>query len=416
MLKKIFSNEFARGSLILFIMLNLFNALNYVYHFLMGRMLGPADYGILVVLMSLGYILTIPSEAIQNLFSKYTSKLNKNKDLRGLGGLIRRGSFLGILWGGGGFLILAVLSIWLSNFLRINYWLIILTNLFLLIGVLSPIAKGVLQGRKKFFELGMSFVVEGVLKIILAVILVILGFRVYGAMGAVIFGTFAGFVLGIYYNRTILNQNPKKVSLKDFEVENKDYFLVVFTILLILGIDVILARRFFSEEIAGQYSVLAMMGRIIYFATMSIGKSMFPLTSESHEKKRNSKKIFGQAFLTVGGLCLIAVVLYFLIPKVIISLLYGKDYLEFASYLGIAGISASLLSLSNLVFQYGLSTQGIRFRWGMVALSVGVLGGLFLFHETLLQFMTAFMIGNVLIFLLSFLFLKNENQYNNSRI
>jgi len=52
----------------------------------------------------------------------------------------------------------------------------------------------------------------------------------------------------------------------------------------------------------------------------------------------------------------------------------------------------------------------------MVALSVGVLGGLFLFHETLLQFMTAFMIGNVLIFLLSFLFLKNENQYNNSRI
>ena len=81
MLKKIGSlwkDELVRGSLVLFLMINLFNFLNYVFHFTMARMLTVEDYGVMVVLMSFVYVFSIPVEAIQTIISKYTSKFSKS--------------------------------------------------------------------------------------------------------------------------------------------------------------------------------------------------------------------------------------------------------------------------------------------------------------------------------------------------
>lgn len=77
--KNFFYSEFGKGSLILIIMLGIYNIFNFLFHLTMGRILGPENYGILAVLMSLIYIYGVPSEAIQNLITKYTSKLNLNK-------------------------------------------------------------------------------------------------------------------------------------------------------------------------------------------------------------------------------------------------------------------------------------------------------------------------------------------------
>ena len=76
MFKKSLSSGLGKGAIILFITLNIFNFLNYLFHFVMGRMLGPEDYGVLAVLMSIMLIYNIPTEAIQNLISRYTSKFN----------------------------------------------------------------------------------------------------------------------------------------------------------------------------------------------------------------------------------------------------------------------------------------------------------------------------------------------------
>jgi len=82
MIKKIMSNELVRGSFILLVTIGIYNLLNFIFHFSMGRLLGPAGYGVLAVLMSIIYIYGVPSEAIQNLVSKYTSRLNFKKENR----------------------------------------------------------------------------------------------------------------------------------------------------------------------------------------------------------------------------------------------------------------------------------------------------------------------------------------------
>lgn len=74
MLKRIMSNELVKGSIVLFILFNIFNVLNFVFQFLMARMLGPSDYGVFAALITLIYIIAIPSDSIQTVVSKYTSK------------------------------------------------------------------------------------------------------------------------------------------------------------------------------------------------------------------------------------------------------------------------------------------------------------------------------------------------------
>ena len=87
MFKKYLSSELGKGAIILFVTMNIFNVLNYLFHFAMARewMLGPEGYGTLAVLMSIIYIYGIPTEAIQNIITKLTSKLNvkhENKKIK----------------------------------------------------------------------------------------------------------------------------------------------------------------------------------------------------------------------------------------------------------------------------------------------------------------------------------------------
>ena len=79
MIKKILSDEMVKGGIVLFIMISIFNFLNYLFHFITARMLDPSQYGVLVTLMSIIYIITIPSEAIQTIVTKYTSNFYKYK-------------------------------------------------------------------------------------------------------------------------------------------------------------------------------------------------------------------------------------------------------------------------------------------------------------------------------------------------
>ena len=78
-IRKLSGEEIFRGGIVLLIMVNIFNFLNYLFHFSMARLLTPADYGVLAVLMSLVYIFTIQGEGIQTIVSRYTTRFNIKK-------------------------------------------------------------------------------------------------------------------------------------------------------------------------------------------------------------------------------------------------------------------------------------------------------------------------------------------------
>ena len=403
---KSFFGELGKGTIVLLITMNIYNVLNFLFHFAMGRMLGPEGYGVLAVLMSLVYIYTIPAEAIQNLITKLTSNLNAKNKIGEIKYLLKKSLKKSVSISGILFLILALIAIPLSIYLRISFWLIFVTNLLIFVTFSNPVARGVLQGRKKFGALGGNMIIESTLKLFFAISFVLFGFKVFGAMIGAVLGTLASLIFAIYSNKDVLHKDEKATEFKGIYFQSVPYFVTMAVILLIFSLDILLAKRFFSPEIAGQYAVLSMLGKIIFFGTAAINKVMFPLTSEKSDDNKNSLNIFKKSFLIISFVCFIVALFYYLLPELIIKILYGAQYLEMAPYLVYSGIAFSLLSLSNLVLVYGLSTNNLRYSKFLVIFLVIEIVLLSFFHSNVLEYTLAFMFSNTIMFIFSFLFVK----------
>ncbi|MCK5043533.1 oligosaccharide flippase family protein [Candidatus Pacearchaeota archaeon] len=398
-IKKIFSSELGKGAFILLITMSIFNILNFLFHFSMGRMLGPEDYRILAVLMSLIYIYSVPTEAIQNIISRYTSKFNLNRRLGKIKFLMFKSLKKGFKVAIGIFLLSIILAFFLSYFLKINFWIILLTNVFIFFAFSSPIPKGVLQGRKKFGLLGINLIIEAGLKLIFAISLVTFGFKIFGAIGGAILGILSGLIFSFYFNKDVLKKEEEKVSFNGIYPKSIPYFITTFVILLTLSLDIILATRFFSPKLAGQYSALSMLGKMIFFGTAAISKAMFPLTSERHDNAKNPFELFKKSFLIILSLCILAIGVYAFLPKFIIEILYGIQYVDMAPYLLYSGLALSFLSLSHIIFVYKLSINKLKKSYYLFIFLIIEIVLLYLFHSNILEYVLAFMVSNIIMFI-----------------
>src|SRR3989344_1821910 len=143
-------DELVNGSVILFVMIVLFNFLNYGFHISMAKLMGPANFGVLAALMSIAYILNIPGEAIQTVVSRYTSKFVSQNKIGKIQELMIRSGKKGFKFAVISFVILCILSILLSEIIKIELWLLSLTGVFAFYIFLVPICRGILQGQKRF--------------------------------------------------------------------------------------------------------------------------------------------------------------------------------------------------------------------------------------------------------------------------
>ena len=74
------SKNLLKGTLILLIMFNLFNVLNFIFQFSMARLLSLADYGIMSALFAIVYLSVGFTESIQTILTKFTTQEeNKGK-------------------------------------------------------------------------------------------------------------------------------------------------------------------------------------------------------------------------------------------------------------------------------------------------------------------------------------------------
>jgi len=406
MLKILRKSELIKGSLILFIMINIFNALNWLFHLVMIRLLGKVDYGMLAVLMSIVYIFSVPFESIQTVISRYTSKFNLKKEFGKMKFLLfkslKKCFQIALIF----FIIFLLVALFLQSFLRMSYWLFAITGLMLFASFLLPITRGILQGRKKFTKLGFNMVAESVFKISLAVILVLLGLEVYGAMGGVVMGVFLAFFISFLFIKEVINSEKEKADLKGISSYSFSVIIAILAIVLMYSLDIILARGFLSEELAGEYAAISMLGKIIFFGTWPISKAMFPISSEKFENGKKTSDILKKSVAIVLLLCISALLVFILFPGLILKIWTGTTLTTPTIVLFYVGLSLSFLSLTNLIVLYGFSINKMRNSFWLfifVLLEIFLLG---IFNKSVLQFSLAFLSVNILMFLSSLFLLK----------
>ncbi|MBS3091786.1 oligosaccharide flippase family protein [Candidatus Pacearchaeota archaeon] len=412
-IKRILSNELIKGSIILSIMFNIFNFLNFLFQFFMARLLGPADYSVLAVLMAFLYFVAIPSESIQTLMTKYSAKFNSQRKIGEINYLLKRVFSKGLLIALGVFIISIPFTYAFSYFLGINFLVFLLTSLMIFSIPLLPASRGVMQGIKKFNTLGFNMVSEATIKLAISIGLVFIGFGVYGAMIGVILGTISAFALSLIPLKRIINSKKEAVNTSKIYSYSMPILFSLLAVFLVQSIDVILAKRFFDPVIAGQYAVVNLAGKIIFFATVAISKTMLPLSSENFENNNeyNTKKIFYRALIMVVGICLIISAIYALFPSKIIQLLFGSQYIDASHILLNMSLAFTFISLANIILIYGISINKsvkLSFLIIFVVIEIGLLWG---FHQNIYMYSLA-MIASSLLLLIGSLFVllrKNSN-------
>ena len=399
MIKKIVSNELVRGSFVLFITFNIFNILNFIFQFSMARMLGPIEFGVFAVLMSMLYFMAIPSDSIQTVISRYTSKFNVNKENGKIKYLIGRSLKKGLFFALLVYILLIPFFYFFSYFLSISFPLVLLTGLLLFTFFLIPTTRGVLQGQKKFNSLGFNMILDSGIKVLISIYLVFIGWKVYGAVISILIGSIIALTLSFIPLRKTLSEKSERVNFSGIYGYSSPIIFSILAILLMQSLDVILAKRFFSPEIAGQYAVANLIGKMIFFGTLAISKSMFPLSSEKFDDGKNTNKLFYRSLIMVVILCIGALAILFLFPELLIKILFGEQYIAISNIIFNIGLAFSFISLSNLVVLYCISINRKINTFYMATFVFIQVILLWLFKSSLYSFSLAMIISSFLLFL-----------------
>lgn len=343
------AHPFMRASAIMFIGTMVTNVLAYLYHLVVGRILGPTGYGELAALLSIFYILNSPSVVIQNILVKFFSALKAKNELgqaKKLFWSITRGLFViaCVL-----FVLLIPLVNWFGSFLHITQTInLIWLYLMFVAAVFSIINVSLLQAFQQFFPMAVINSLGGVLRL------------VFGALGAV-FGVgwtllsniFAGILTyaATYVPlKSFMGANEKKLTMTPMSAVyySVPTFIAVFCITAIYSLDVVLVKHYFSAEEAGLYSSLSVLGKIIFFASNSLTVVAFPMLAERKELGKSYGKIVLLSLSVVACISLGITLVYYLFPSMVVNMLFGPAFAGASPLLAPFGLFISFFTLSNL--------------------------------------------------------------------
>jgi len=235
---------------------------------------------------------------------------------------------------------------------------------------LTALNNSILQGLQKFTSFSIINIIAIILKIILAFILIKLSLSVSGVMTAIVISGLVAYGLTFICLRHFFkSQSASNVSdtllpvlplRQMFSFASPVFFYLLF-ITLLYNLDIILVKHFFTAELAGQYAALALIGHIIFFVVGPLTAVMFPFSIAAHATKKQPNFIFKKSFLMSVFVGLVILASYFILPKLVIKIIVGINYLELMPYLGWFGLSMLLFSLISLLSQYFLSINKTGF-------------------------------------------------------
>ena len=318
-------------------------------------------------------------------------------------------------------IIYLLLSPLIASFLKIdNLTPVMVISSYLLIALLLPITRGIIQGLQRFTQLGISFILEGITKLGLGVLLISIRMGVSGAILAFTFAYVFPFILTLYFLKNIFTKEKRKF---DSEKIYKYSFPVAVMLVSLTGfftIDILLVKHFLSAVEAGYYAAITLLGKVIFFGSMSVSLVMFPKIAELYAIKKDTRKLMLKSLFMVFLFSFVVTVLYFLFPGFVVNILFGSEYLEIANLIGLFGLFMSIFSLVYVLSFYNISIQRSKFIYILVLFNIVEGGLIYLFHDSLIQ------IINILIWLIILLFLvlviytyldKNERMdINNTRL
>ena len=278
-----------RGLLLLSIASFLAAGIGYVVHVALGRALGPEGYGIFNTVNSLVSLISILAIAgIPLAVSKYSSEMEGSSKVLKKGLILQSvlAAIIFIFFMLGAELIAgAVGDPNLAPLIRI-------ISLGIPLSALSGVFDCFLNGNRLFGRQTIDSLVINLGKLS-AIVLVLIGLGVAGALGGYVIGALLGLITSASFCWILLkerkpnNQDIKYMKLMKFAVPT-----ILFSLLfaLLYNIDILSVKILLkSDELTGFYSAASMISRVPMFVLGAIMTVLFPTLSYSMSKNEGDK-------------------------------------------------------------------------------------------------------------------------------
>ncbi|WP_416840247.1 oligosaccharide flippase family protein [Haloferax sp. DFSO52] len=383
-------------------------ALNYAFQVFMGRALGPEQYGVFGALFALFYIVNIFGRGIRFSASRFTAELVD--DGPALSAFHREFLRQSTLFSIGIFVILLAAAPLLSDFLDVSPTLLSLaiagTAPF---GLALTVNFGTLQGIQWFTPLGGYKILLAGVKLVAGVVLVVLGYGVFGAFTALVLASVVVYGATTLHLRHRLNTSSPSPTF-DYERAYRytlPAILTGFCVTVPTTVDVILAKHFFSSQLAGLYVSASVLGKILIFLPMGISTALFPKVSTRNGDETAPTALLWRAMLYTATIAGLGAVTYWSFPEFVLTTFYGAAYSEAVPLLRWYGVSILAFALASVFLNFELARSRKRFVYVFSLVSVAEIALMWFFHATPVQFLHILLLGNTTLFALGILEVKS---------
>ncbi|MBU2632174.1 oligosaccharide flippase family protein, partial [Patescibacteria group bacterium] len=362
LVKRVIKSDLISGSAYLFIGGFVGSTIAFLFNLFLVRSLSPVEYGVYAVLLAFITLETIPAQSLTAVIVRfavdYFAKEEMEKAARLYFKMFKGFLLFSLLL----FILSVIVSAPLAGFLKIdNIYYIWLIGLIVAIYYLSVVNMAFLQSLLKFRYISSLLVTGSFSRLFFGIVLVLIGLKIWGAIGAIFFSAIIPFFLGF---RPLLFLIRQKKS-KDVVVPTGEIIryavptsISILALVSLTSTDVILVKHFLSPYQAGLYGGLSLIGKVIFYFSAPIGSVMFPLVAKRHTQGAPFANLFYLALLIILLPSILITGFYFIFPSIAINFfLGGGEYLRLIPYLGIFGVFIALFGILNIFLSFFLSIK-----------------------------------------------------------
>jgi O-antigen/teichoic acid export membrane protein len=342
------------------------SGLNFLFHILISRLLGPSHYGALGAVLNVISVLAVPLGAVQLAVTRAVAPG------QGKGGVsLRNLTVKAMLWGTGAMAAVWLLSPLIDGFLNLQSpWANMTIGVWVPLAVVTSVLQGVLLGELRFMPVAVAtFLGGGALRLASGALLVVMGFGMEGAVAATVIGqvcTTGALVLVARKEVFATGPGTIRISLRDAVLSIAA--LAGYTTLT--GIDVFLARHYLAPVAAGRYAAASIGGHIAMFLPGAIAIVAFPRLVSAGRTGISVGKTLSETLGLVTAVALAAFVVLAGLPGLVVRLLFGPQYASAASIVGIVALTSVFLSIIALLTYFHIARRSVAAlgSWAGVAL------------------------------------------------
>ena len=359
------------------------NAGNYAFFLIAGRILGPSDYGIVAALLAATLVVAVPTQALQFAAARLVAAPPGGEAPLAEGVYARAWRRCAVITPVVALVACAaIVAVWLAN------RDLPLGPLLFTVALVAPfgfffLALGRLQGQERFTGFSVGFALWGAPRPVALIPLAALGLGVYAALGAT--GVALASAVGATWWLTRERGPTRPPTAREWGAFSGPLIPVVVGLSglgVLTNLDLIVAKIALGSEEAGHFAAAATLAKAVFLFPQAVSFVLLPRVAARSAAAQDTGMILGLGVgvsLVAGGLS--SLVLW-AIADPLLRITYGPEYAVSAGILGVYAAALTLIGALIVVINHHVGRGANPFVWAIAAIALAQAVLLALFHDT----------------------------------